>query len=82
MFFDIMRIKKIIFNEKQEKLFNSIHFSLNEINDYIKIYQNNQEFLTKEEIIKTKISLSNEKQNKLTTNIFNILNEQMNFKSK
>ena len=82
MFFDIMRIKKIIFNEKQEKLFNSIHFSLNEINDYIKIYQNNKEFLTKEEIIKTKISLSNEKQNKLTTNIFNILNEQMNFKSK
>jgi len=81
MFFDIIRIKKIILNEKQEKLFNSIHFSINEINDYINIYQNNKEFLTNEEIIKTKISLSNEKQNKLTMNIFNILNEQLTLKS-
>ena len=68
--FDIIRLKKVIFNETQEKLFNSIHFSTEEIDEYIKKYQNNQEFLTKEEIIKIKINLSNEKQNKLTQNIF------------
>ena len=68
--FDIIRLKKVIFNETQEKLFSSIHFSTEEIDEYIKKYQNNQEFLTKEEIIKIKINLSNEKQNKITQNIF------------
>ena len=74
LFFDMIRLKKVIFNETQEKLFNSIHFSTEEIDEYIKKYQNNQEFLTKEEIIKIKINLSNEKQNKLTQNIFDNLN--------
>ena len=74
LFFDMIRLKKVIFNETQEKLFNSIHFSTEEIDEYIKKYQNNQEFLTKEEIIKIKINLSNEKQNKLTQNIFENLN--------
>ena len=74
MVFDIIRLKKVIFTETQEKLFNSIHFTAEEINEYIKKYQNNQEFLTKEEIMKIKINLSNEKQNKLTQNIFDNLN--------
>ncbi len=74
LFFDMIRLKKVIFNETQEKLFSSIHFSTEEIDEYIKKYQNNQEFLTKEEIIKIKINLSNEKQNKLTQNIFDNLN--------
>ena len=77
MVFDIIRLKKVIFTETQEKLFNSIHFTAEEINEYIKKYQNNQEFLTKDEIMKIKINLSNEKQNKLTQNLLEKLNVQL-----
>jgi len=77
MVFDLIRLKKVIFTETQEKLFNSIHFTAEEIDEYITKYQNNQEFLTKEEIIKIKINLSNEKQNKLTQNLLEKLNIQL-----
>ena len=77
IFFDLMRFKKIFFNNKnEEKLFNSIHFTIDEINNYIKNYQNNKEFLNKNEI-ENLIEKFKFSKNKITKNIIKRLNFQL-----
>ena len=44
---DVMKIKKILFNQEELILFNSMHLSFDEIHKYINIIQNNEEFINK-----------------------------------
>ena len=77
IFFDLMRFKKIFFNNKnEEKLFNSIHFTIDEINNYIKMYQQNKEILNKNEI-ENLIEKFKFSKNKITKNIIKRLNLQL-----
>ena len=77
IFFDLMRFKKIFFNNKnEEKLFNSINFTIDEINNYIKMYQQNKEILNKNEI-ENLIEKFKFSKNKITKNIIKRLNFQL-----
>ena len=42
-----MRLKEIIFNEKELILFENIHFTFDELQNYLKNFFNNEEFIKK-----------------------------------
>ena len=78
LIFDMMRLKKVIFNQQQLNLFESIHFTFDEINDYLHKY-NSCEEINSDKIIKQNIEkIKNKKNSKMTENIISVLNEQIN----
>ena len=78
LIFDMMRLKKVIFNQQQLKLFESIHFTFDEINDYLHKY-NSCEEINSDKIINQSIErIKGKNQSKITENIISVLNEQIN----
>ena len=78
LIFDMMRLKKVIFNQQQLKLFESIHFTIDEINDYLHKFNFCEEILS-DKIIEQSIERTKGKKNsKITDNIISLLNEQIN----
>jgi hypothetical protein len=78
LIFDKMRLKKVIFNQQQLNLFESIHFTFDEINDYLHKY-NSCEEINSDKIIKQNIErIKGKKNSKMTENIISVLNEQIN----
>ena len=78
LIFDMMRLKKIIFNESELKLFESIHFTFEEIQVYLHKFFLCED-ITPEKFINQEIERNQDKKNnKLTENIIQILKEQMN----
>ena len=74
---DMMRLKKVIFNTYQLKLFESIHFTMDEIKDYVNKYSSDED-ISNEKIIEQNIKLiSQKKKSKITENIISILKEQV-----
>ena len=57
--FDVMKIKKILFNQETLLLFNSMPISFDEVNKYINIMQNNEEFINKNKISEKNIISKN-----------------------
>ena len=78
LIFDMMRLKKVIFNQQQLKLFESIHFTFDEINDYLHKF-NSCEEINSDKIINQSIErIKGKNQSKITENIISVLNEQIN----
>ena len=78
LIFDMMRLKKIIFNESELKLFESIHFTFEEIQVYLHKFFLCED-ITPEKFINQEIERNQDKKNnKLTENIIQILKEQIN----
>ena len=57
--FDVMKIKKILFNQETLLLINSMPISFDEVNKYINIMQNNEEFINKNQINEKNINRKN-----------------------
>jgi len=75
--FDVMKIKKLLFNQENLLLFNSMHISYNEVYKYMNNIQNNEELINKNKIDeKTIISKNLTKIIKYKTN--NIENDDYN----
>ena len=72
-----MRLKKIIFNPQQLKLFESIHFTLDDINDYLHKF-NSCEDIISDKMINQNIERIKGKNSHITENIISILKEQVN----
>ncbi len=49
---DMMRLKKVIFNTYQLKLFESIHFTMDEINDYVNKYLSDEDISNEKKLNK------------------------------
>ena len=77
LIFDMMRLKKIIFNPQQLKLFESIHFTLDDINDYLHKF-NSCEDIISDKMINQNIERIKGKNSQITENIISILKEQVN----
>ena len=78
LIFDIIRLKKVIFNSQQLKLFESINFTIDEINEYLhkfSFYKNN---ISENIINQTIQNIKDDKNDKITENIISILKEQIN----
>ena len=74
---DMIRLKKVIFDERQLKLFESINFTYEEIQNYLDKYSNRED-VTPDKFISQNIQKSYGKKNsKLTENIIGILKKQM-----
>ena len=74
---DIIRLKKILFSEKQLILFENICLTCDELQNYMKKIAENKEQLTSHEIKKIIFKMENEKQNKLTENIIKVVKTQL-----
>ena len=81
---DVMKIKKILFNQEELILFNSMHLSFDEIHKYINIIQNNEEFINKKINSNSLINKSLTKiiRNKSKNNIINIEKNKYYLKEK
>ena len=75
---DMMRLKKIIFNQQQLKLFEFINFSSEEIKNYLNKDYENQEIISNKNIFYELEKIKSQKNSKMTDNIISILNEQIN----
>ena len=75
---DMMRLKKIIFNQQQLKLFEFINFSSEEIKNYLNKDYENQEIISNKNIFYELEKIKSQKNSKITDNIISILNEQIN----
>ena len=74
---DMIRLKKVIFDERQLKLFESINFTYEEIQNYLDKYAKRED-VTPDKFINQNIQKSYGKKNsKLTENIIGILKKQM-----
>ena len=71
---DVMKIKKILFNQEELMLFNSMQMSFDEVHKYINNIQNNEEFINKKINSNSLINKSLTKmiRNKSKNNIINI----------
>ena len=78
---DMIRLKKVIFDERQLKLFESINFTYEEIQNYLDKYSNRED-VTPDKFISQNIQKSYGKKNsKLTENIIGILKKQIDVQS-
>ena len=77
LIFDMMRLKKVIFNQQQLNLFESIHFTFDEINDYLHKYNSCEEINSDKNIKQYIERIKNKKNSKMTENIISVLNEQI-----
>jgi hypothetical protein len=76
---DMIRLKKVIFDEKQLKLFESIHFTCEEIQTYLNKYSKREDVYPDKFINQNIQRKEGKKKNsKLTDNIIGILKEQIN----
>ena len=75
---DMMRLKKVIFNQQQLKLFEFINFSSEEIKNYLNKDYENQEIISNKNIFYELEKIKSQKNSKMTDNIISILNEQIN----
>ena len=75
---DMMRLKKIIFNQQQLKLFEFINFSSEEIKNYLNKDYENKEIISNKNIFYELEKIKSQKNSKITDNIISILNEQIN----
>ena len=75
---DMIRLKKVIFDERQLKLFESIHFTCEEIQSYLDKYSKREDVYS-DKFINQNIQRSKErkKNSKLTDNLIRILKEQI-----
>ena len=71
---DMMRLKKIIFNQQQLKLFEFINFSSEEIKNYLNKDYENQEIISNKNIFYELEKIKSQKNSKMTDNIISILN--------
>ena len=76
---DMIRLKKVIFDERQLKLFESIHFTCEEIQSYLDKYSKREDVYS-DKFINQNIHRNDRKKknSKLTDNIIGILKEQIN----
>ena len=79
LIFDVMRLKKVIFNEEQLKLFETIHFTEEDIMQYFDKLQSSGDAFEDKSIYEIIQRNKRTKNSKLTDNIIKILNEQINF---
>ena len=79
LIFDVMRLKKVIFNEEQIKLFETIHFTEEDIMQYFDKLQSSGDAFEDKSIYEIIQRNKRTKNSKLTDNIIKILNEQINF---
>ena len=78
---DMIRLKKVIFDERQLKLFESINFTYEEIQNYLDKYAKRED-VTPDKFISQNIKKSYGKKNsKLTENIIGILKKQIDVQS-
>ena len=75
---DMMRLKKIIFNQQQLKLFEFINFTSEEIKKYLNKDYENKEIISNKIIFYELEKIKSQKNSKMTDNIISILNEQIN----
>ena len=75
---DIIRLKKLIFNEKQLILFENIQFSTDELKKYLLRIARSKEIYSNEELKKIIQSFENHKHNKLSDTLINIIKNQLN----
>ncbi len=75
---DMMRLKKIIFNQQQLKLFEFINFTSEEIKNYLNKDNENKEIISNKIIFYELEKIKSQKNSKITDNIISILNEQIN----
>ena len=75
---DMIRLKKVIFDERQLKLFESIHFTCEEIQSYLDKYSKREDVYS-DKFIHQNIHRNDRKKknSKLTENIIGILKKQM-----
>ena len=78
LIFDMMRLKKVIFNQQQLKLFESIHFTFDEINDYLHKFASCEDINNDDIIYQNIQNIKQYKNSKMTDNIINVLKEQIN----
>ena len=76
--FDIIRLKKLLFNEKQLILFENIQLSTEELKKYMIRIAGNKEICSNEELKQIIHSFENQKHNKLTDTLLNIIKNQLN----
>ena len=74
-----MRLKEIIFNEKELILFENIHFTCDELQNYMLKISNNKDQYNDNDIKKLIFKMENERNNKLTKSILNIIKKQINY---
>ena len=74
-----MRLKKVIFNKEQLKLFESIHFTEEDIMQHFDKLQSSGDAFEDKSIYEIIQRNKRTKNSKLTDNIIKILNEQINF---
>ena len=74
---DMMRLKKVIFNTYQLKLFESIHFTMDEINDYLNKYSSDEDIHNEKIILQNIEKVRQKKNSKITENIISVLKEQV-----
>ncbi len=79
LIFDVMRLKKVIFNKEQLKLFESIHFTEEDIMQHFDKLQSSGDAFEDKSIYEIIQRSKRTKNSKLTDNIIKILNEQINF---
>ena len=79
LIFDVMRLKKVIFNEEQIKLFETIHFTEEDIMQYFDKLQSSGDAFEDKSIYEIIQRNKRTKNSKLTDNIIKILNDQINF---
>ena len=75
---DMMRLKKVIFNPYQLKLFESIHFTMDELKDYLNKFSSNEDISNEKIILQNIERVNKKKKSKITENIISVLNEQIN----
>ena len=78
LIFDMMRLKKVIFNQQQLKLFESIHFTFDEINDYLHKFAFCEDINNNDIIYQNIQKTKQYKNSKMTENIINVLKKQIN----
>ena len=76
---DMIRLKKILFDENQLILFENIHFTCDELQNYMLKISNNKDQYNDNEIKKLIFKMENERNNKLTKSILNIIKKQINY---